>query len=890
MSGSATVPGARPSVRARHRSHASRHHGTSRRIRLPCCHRRCRTSNPVHRWCPAREGGLHVPCPGTVEILLFLLGVSAWLGINGLFKEAYGMQDSLPEGQALGARLVLITQLGNILPLVFGAVWLSKRNVGNKDKSKKTPSRDGPAPADGEAVAVAVTDVEVEVEVVDAETGDAVVASAIADLGDGDDDDSEKLQLELELQERRERHRLITRTILALLFLDTVVYGFFACGGWQVGQVTIAGSGYTMGLYLGYFVLASLACLTNLLYWPFVALVCVPEEEKAPAGVAVQAAGPAERSASAEGAGSGAGVGVGTNRELRNGHNGSGVGAAGGAGADAGPSAAPRLDLQLGEGPAARDDDVRSTASRGRDSACSDDSQDSDGSGPSQQCTIPVGTAFLAAGETLSTTAASLCASLKNSAGWSEGVFFLLLGLCNLICVAAYYPLLRRALEGLKEEEEVEAEIVLEAAALEVEGEAAVSAAIDIEMQPVTPPGSSGASSRGVAGAVLESASESLDSHSARGASLGGGDRRALDQPLLPDAGAGKRASDTTQAVAPVSADEGATRNGQVSSSSPDDKRQGAGASARQSRWAAQSADNQSEESSGSPRVPFMRIVALGILFLLSAFQNGLFPAMTSYASTHFARAAVRAEERRERREQEGRERLMRVPGATGTGPATHGDLSLSSTAPSSAVLLAHPRGSESGSITPTAGAREAAGKGPRLDDEKSRIRKKRAEIYYEASVLPGYFMPVSSLLAASFYERKSILFCATGLWLLGGLITLFAALGERGVTSVGVGSLPPTGAAPSAQEDHSHEDVLTSTLGVPGFILVNILGNVAFGFSKPAIMARLGGGHHGKKSKAKKDQGAYKALQFGGVVMQAGSCVGSVVFSAIAMLWIGGK
>lgn len=61
-----------------------------------------------------------------VKGLFFILGVCAWITINGLFAELSFIIDDLPEGWALGSYLVIVIQVGNIGPVTIGLL-LSKR-------------------------------------------------------------------------------------------------------------------------------------------------------------------------------------------------------------------------------------------------------------------------------------------------------------------------------------------------------------------------------------------------------------------------------------------------------------------------------------------------------------------------------------------------------------------------------------------------------------------------------------------------------------------------------------------------------------------------------------------------------------------------------------------
>ena len=52
--------------------------------------------------------------------LFMMLGIGSWITINGIFLEMPLLVDELPEGWSLPAYLAVVTQLGNIGPVVYG--------------------------------------------------------------------------------------------------------------------------------------------------------------------------------------------------------------------------------------------------------------------------------------------------------------------------------------------------------------------------------------------------------------------------------------------------------------------------------------------------------------------------------------------------------------------------------------------------------------------------------------------------------------------------------------------------------------------------------------------------------------------------------------------------
>jgi riboflavin transporter 2 len=52
------------------------------------------------------------------HLLCAIVGVSAWIEINGIFSEL-GLMKSLPEGRAIASVIVVIVQIGNLIPLLF---------------------------------------------------------------------------------------------------------------------------------------------------------------------------------------------------------------------------------------------------------------------------------------------------------------------------------------------------------------------------------------------------------------------------------------------------------------------------------------------------------------------------------------------------------------------------------------------------------------------------------------------------------------------------------------------------------------------------------------------------------------------------------------------------
>jgi riboflavin transporter 2 len=52
------------------------------------------------------------------HLLCAIVGISAWIEINGIFSEL-GLMKNLPEGKSIASIIVIIVQIGNIVPLLF---------------------------------------------------------------------------------------------------------------------------------------------------------------------------------------------------------------------------------------------------------------------------------------------------------------------------------------------------------------------------------------------------------------------------------------------------------------------------------------------------------------------------------------------------------------------------------------------------------------------------------------------------------------------------------------------------------------------------------------------------------------------------------------------------
>lgn len=52
------------------------------------------------------------------HILCAIVGISAWIEINGIFSEL-GLMKGLPEGKSIASIIVIIVQIGNVVPLLF---------------------------------------------------------------------------------------------------------------------------------------------------------------------------------------------------------------------------------------------------------------------------------------------------------------------------------------------------------------------------------------------------------------------------------------------------------------------------------------------------------------------------------------------------------------------------------------------------------------------------------------------------------------------------------------------------------------------------------------------------------------------------------------------------
>lgn len=58
--------------------------------------------------------------PMTIQILLMIFGISAWIGVNSIFIQLPLLQKILPESQGLAVHLTVIIQAANLAPLLYG--------------------------------------------------------------------------------------------------------------------------------------------------------------------------------------------------------------------------------------------------------------------------------------------------------------------------------------------------------------------------------------------------------------------------------------------------------------------------------------------------------------------------------------------------------------------------------------------------------------------------------------------------------------------------------------------------------------------------------------------------------------------------------------------------
>lgn len=57
--------------------------------------------------------------PFSVLFLLWLVGLSAWIPVNGIFTELWALIPVLPEGKKLAANMPFVVQFGNIFPVIY---------------------------------------------------------------------------------------------------------------------------------------------------------------------------------------------------------------------------------------------------------------------------------------------------------------------------------------------------------------------------------------------------------------------------------------------------------------------------------------------------------------------------------------------------------------------------------------------------------------------------------------------------------------------------------------------------------------------------------------------------------------------------------------------------
>lgn len=55
-----------------------------------------------------------------VDVFAAALGISAWVAINGLWTQTPILTTQLPEKWSLASHIVLLTQIANIGPLIYG--------------------------------------------------------------------------------------------------------------------------------------------------------------------------------------------------------------------------------------------------------------------------------------------------------------------------------------------------------------------------------------------------------------------------------------------------------------------------------------------------------------------------------------------------------------------------------------------------------------------------------------------------------------------------------------------------------------------------------------------------------------------------------------------------
>ncbi len=183
---------------------------------------------------------------------LFLVGLSAWLGVNGTFVESWKLKSSLPEGADLMRNLSLLTQFANVIPL---SIWLGFQAVRSRSGSRSRSRSSSQASSESDPGTTSPQQQDVD-----------PVAPGGSDSGESESSEERKKAL-------RARSQQVIATLQGVL-AGCMWLTFM----WSKWTVSLGGKQYSGGLYLGYFLFATCGCLSNFVFWPYVGLLYSKDE------------------------------------------------------------------------------------------------------------------------------------------------------------------------------------------------------------------------------------------------------------------------------------------------------------------------------------------------------------------------------------------------------------------------------------------------------------------------------------------------------------------------------------------------------------------------------------------------------------------------------------
>lgn len=240
-------------------------------------------------------------------IYLWIFGISAWIAVNGVQNQLWRLVTQLEEGEDIAPRITILTQVGNLIPLLYVVLrytsFLSRTGkflrkfVSSKEPASRAAevSRHGNANredgilvidgmiADGQEGAILTANpadagvnerndlrsAPATSSVPDADSTRGAVGVGIGGtparrLSHDDADHTTRLRGE---QSRRDA-LILSRIICVALVVNLGGFTWLALA-WR-----IQAGGIALGLYSGFAVLSGMCCLSTLTYWPWLGFVC----------------------------------------------------------------------------------------------------------------------------------------------------------------------------------------------------------------------------------------------------------------------------------------------------------------------------------------------------------------------------------------------------------------------------------------------------------------------------------------------------------------------------------------------------------------------------------------------------------------------------------------